>query len=132
MRAEGGLLVTVSRLVCGVLVAGAIVAAGARPAGAHAILVRSSVRDRPVAPDAPSSVTLQFNAGIEPKLSKVLLVNGRHEEQPLTVGPGATAGELKVDLPALSAGTYALRYRVLAADGHLTDAMLRFTVSPAH
>lgn len=118
--------------MCGALLAVVVVAAGARRAGAHAILVRSSVRDHPVAPDAPSSATLQFNAGIEPKLSKVVLVNGRHEEQPLAVGAGATAGELEVQLPALASGPYALRYRVLAADGHLTDGVLRFTVPPAH
>ena len=34
------------------------------PAHAHAILVRSSIGDRPVAADSAVAVTLRFNAGI--------------------------------------------------------------------
>jgi methionine-rich copper-binding protein CopC len=103
----------------------------AAPAGAHAILVRSSIDDRPMVADAAGSVTLRFNAGIEATLSKVVLIDARHTERPLTVGPGASAGELTVDVPALTPGTYGLRYRVLAADGHLTDGLLKFTVAAA-
>jgi methionine-rich copper-binding protein CopC len=74
-------------------------------------------------------VTLRFNAGIEVTLSKVVLVDGQHEERALSIAPGASAGDLTVDVPALTPGTYGLHYRVLAADGHLTDGLLRFTVA---
>ena len=41
----------------------------------------------------------------------------------------ATAPErLVIPLQPLAPGTYVLRYRVLAADGHLTEGALRFTV----
>lgn len=103
----------------------------AAPASAHAILVRSSIGDRPVAAGTAAAVTLRFNAGIEARLSKVVLIDARHTERPLSVAPGANAGELTVDVPALEPGTYGLRYRVLAADGHLTDGLLKFTAAPA-
>jgi methionine-rich copper-binding protein CopC len=35
-----------------------------------------------------------------------------------------------VQLPALTSGNYALRYRVLAADGHVTEDTIRFSVVP--
>jgi methionine-rich copper-binding protein CopC len=33
-----------------------------------------------------------------------------------------------VKVPPLAAGRYGLRYKVLAADGHVTESVLRFTV----
>lgn len=100
-------------------------------APAHAILVRSSVGERPMVADAAGTVTLRFNAGIEATLSKVVLIDAQRAERPLSVAPGESAGELTVDVPALAPGTYGLRYRVLAADGHLTDGLLKFTVAAA-
>jgi methionine-rich copper-binding protein CopC len=104
--------------------------AGHAPAArAHAILVRSSLAEAPVRPDAPAAITLRFNAGVEVTLSRVALVNGVHEERPLEIGAGGKAGEIVVQVPALGAGGYGLKYRVMAVDGHLTDGMLRFTVA---
>ena len=96
---------------------------------AHAILVRSSLGDTPVPADAPASVTLSFNAAVEVTLSRVALVTGAHEERSLDIGTGAKKGEILVHVPALGAGGYGLKYRVMAADGHLTDGVLRFTVA---
>jgi copper resistance protein C len=106
-----------------------LVALRTAPVSAHAILVRSSIGDRPMAADTAASVTLRFNAGIEAKLSKVVLIDAQHTERALSVAAGGSAGELTVDVPALAPGTYGLRYRVLAADGHLTDGLLKFTVA---
>ena len=58
-----------------------------------------------------------------------MLIDAQHTERPLSVAAGASAGELTVDVPALTPGIYGLRYRVLAADGHLTDGLLKFTVA---
>jgi len=33
-------------------------------------------------------------------------------------------------MPALEAGKYALHYKVFAADGHITDDIIHFTVKP--
>ena len=99
------------------------------PAAGHAILVHSSLQDGPVQPETPTGVTLRFNAAIEVTLSRALLVTGKGEERPLSVAPGARPGEMLVRLPALPAGRYGLRYKVLAADGHLTDDIVRFSIS---
>ncbi len=102
--------------------------APAPSARAHAILVRSSLGNAPVRPEAPADVTLRFNAGVEVDLSRVALVDSGHEEKPLDIVAGPKAGEIVVHVPALGPGGYGLKYRVMAADGHLTDGMLRFTV----
>ena len=104
-------------------------ATGATPAGAHAILVHSSIADQPVAADSATAITLRFNAGIEVALSQAHLVDARHAERLLSVAPGKSKGEMIVEIPALTPGIYGLKYRVLAADGHLSDGILRFTVA---
>jgi methionine-rich copper-binding protein CopC len=112
---------------CSVL---ALALAGRVPAArAHAVLVRSSLTDAPVRPDTAATVTLRFNAGVEVDLSRVALVDAAHDERPLDIGPGANKGEIVVHVPALGTGGYGLKYRVMAVDGHLTDGMLRFTVT---
>jgi copper resistance protein C len=104
-------------------------AMGARPAGAHAILVDSSVGDQPMAADVATAVTLRFNAAIEVGLSQAHLVDAQRAERPLSVAPGKSKGEMIVNVPALTPGSYGLKYRVLAADGHLSDGIVRFTVA---
>lgn len=101
-------------------------------AGAHAVITRSSIGDEPLAAGKPTEVTLHFNSAIETSHSSVQLVGAGGEETPLALVAGAHApGTLVVALPALEAGSYALRYRVLAADGHMTESVLRFRVVAA-
>ncbi len=117
------------RIGLGVVFVGAL-AAG--PVFAHAILREASIGDQhPVAADTATAVTLRFNSGIETRFAKVTLVTTDGQERVLTVTPGATAGLVTVDLPPLDAGSYGLRYKVLAADGHVTESLLRFKVTPA-
>jgi len=106
-----------------------LLAAYVGSASAHAILVRSSLADGPIPPHAATAVTLRFNSRIEVNLSRVVLLDGAHAERPLEVAPGTNAGEMVVQVPALGPGAYGLRYRVMAADGHLTDGTLRFSVA---
>jgi copper resistance protein C len=111
------------------LLAGALLVAGARPAAAHAILVTSSLEGKPVTAETITAVTLRFNCAIEVSLSRALLLNAGSEASMLSVAPGPRPGEMVVQLPALAPGRYGVRYKVLAADGHLTDAILYFSVS---
>lgn len=128
-RRPGGFLLIVRRFLSAIPLIVLWLAAGATPAGAHAILVHSSIADQPVAADAAATVTLRFNAGIEVGLSQAHLVDAQHAERPLSVAPGKSKGEMIVNMPALRPGLYGLKYRVLAADGHLSDGILRFTVA---
>ena len=101
---------------------------GSGRAEAHAVLTGSSVAKGSIAPDTATPVTLTFNAGIEAGLTKVVL-RGAGEDRPLGTHPGEKASEVIVDVPALPAGTYALHYKVLAVDGHVTESVLRFKVA---
>jgi methionine-rich copper-binding protein CopC len=96
-------------------------------ASAHAVLTKASVNDAPVKVETATPVMLTFNAGIEPKFTQVVL-RGEGSDRPLTARAGGKASEVVVDLPPLPPGAYALRYKVLAADGHVTESVLRFKV----
>lgn len=92
----------------------------------HAVLVKSSLDDQTVPADKPRSVRLVFNVAIEPQLSEVRLLDAEEKPTPLAVQRGPKANELIVQLLPLPTGDYALYYRVLARDGHLTEAALPF------
>jgi methionine-rich copper-binding protein CopC len=109
----------------------ALLLASSTPLHAHAVLTRSSLDGTPVRANTSTTVTLKFNAGIETGLSKVVLVDERHGERALEVLPGSEPGTLSVAVPALAPGTYGLRYKVLATDGHVTESVLRFKVAAA-
>jgi methionine-rich copper-binding protein CopC len=116
----------VVRLLCCLLVA---LTAGATRVAAHAVLTQSSVRDRPVRPYAATALTLTFNSSIEPGFTQVVL-RGEDDERRVAAHPGERPSQVVVDLPPLAPGAYALRYKVLAADGHITESVLRFRVEP--
>jgi len=96
----------------------------------HAVVVRASLDQTAIPAETPRDVVLEFNSGIETKLSKVVLVAEGGDERPLELGAAGAQNELHVKVPALAAGHYGLRYKVLAADGHVTESVLRFTVEP--
>ena len=114
------------------LIAGPIALAAPPPASAHAIVLESSpARDAQLA-SAPDRVVLRFNSKIEHGLSRATIepAGGR----PVALTTPAKAAErpapdrLVLPLRPLGPGTYVVRYRVLAADGHLTEGALRFTI----
>lgn len=98
------------------------------PAHAHAVITDDSLAREPVHPDKPTQVRLQFNTGVEIKLSRVTLVSKGDVEQVVVIKAGAKPGQVLVSLPALVEGDYALRCQVFAADGHLTQEIRRFRV----
>src|SRR5262245_43942807 len=101
-------------------------------AWAHAVVTHASLRDATVPAGTASETTLEFNSAIEAKLSKVTLVDAQGTERTLSLAGGEhPSNVLVVALPALAAGHYALKYKVLAADGHVTESVLRFEVAPS-
>ncbi len=119
----------VQRLQCSVLL-GAVAALCGTPGvvAAHAVVMKISLSETPVKPEAPAAVTLACNAGVEPALSKVVLLKAKDEQLALVIGSGPKPNELVLHLPALRPGEYSLRYQVYAVDGHLTDGYLRLRV----
>ena len=115
-----------------VLAAGLAALAAAAPAHAHAIVLESSpARDAQLA-SSPERVVLRFNSKIEHGLSRATIepAGGRPVPlaSPASAGARPTPDRLVLPLHPLGPGTYVVRYRVLAADGHLTEGALRFTI----
>jgi methionine-rich copper-binding protein CopC len=48
----------------------------------------------------------------------------------LTISQGKKQGDVAVDIPPLVPGEYALRYKIFAADGHLTEDLIHFSITP--
>jgi copper resistance protein C len=96
---------------------------------AHAVVMDYSLKIAPVQANQPAQVTLNFNSKIEVGLSQVFLVSEGDKHTTLTIHKGDQQGQIVVDIPPLTAGQYALRLKVLAADGHLTEDVIHFTVS---
>jgi len=106
----------------------------ARPASAHADLVRSDPPDGSVLAHAPGVARLWFSEEISPEFSTARVVGGTGAA---ITGSRAQAGggdprQLTVELPDLRTGTYGLVWRVLAEDdGHATSGVVVFTVGGA-
>jgi copper resistance protein C len=96
---------------------------------AHAVVTNYSLKISPIQANKPDKVTLTFNSQIELGLSQVFLVRKGDTHELLHIGNGDKRGEMLVDIPALETGDYALSFKVFAADGHLTEDVIRFTVA---
>jgi methionine-rich copper-binding protein CopC len=104
-------------------------ALGGGPAFAHAVLVECSLGDKPVAANSALSVAMRFNAALEQSFFRAILIGPGKEQQELTAKPGKDRTEEIVVLPPLKPGKYGISYKALAADSHLTEAVIRFTVA---
>lgn len=101
------------------------------PARGHAIVIESSPRSGEVVSRLPSAIVLRFNSRIESALSRVAVTGPGADSVPLTPATQAAGPDgLLVPLPSLEPGVYLVRWRVLSADGHVTQGVLRFTLAP--
>ena len=97
---------------------------------AHAVVTASSLTSEPVKSHHATRVALFFNSNVELSLSKVFWVSAGDVYHPAEIARGKKPGELLIQIPPLDPGEYAIKYKVFAADGHLTEATLRFHVAP--
>ena len=97
---------------------------------AHAVVTASSLTTEPVKARHATRVALLFNSNVELSLSKVFWVSAGDVYHPAEIARGKKPGELLIQIPPLDPGEYAIKYKVFAADGHLTEATLRFHVAP--
>lgn len=102
------------------------------PAIAHALVFESSPRANEVVTASPSRIFLRFNSRIEKGLSGVTVTGPARRPIPLPVAgaPEGSPDRLGVPVPPLPSGTYLVRWKVLSADGHVTEGAFRFTVAP--
>jgi methionine-rich copper-binding protein CopC len=97
---------------------------------AHAYLVKSSPARRAALSSSPARVVLWFNERLEAQFSHVAVWNDAPQQVDggdIQVGPDDPK-KLSVGIPALPAGTYTVKFRVLSVDGHVVEAEFPFTI----
>lgn len=96
---------------------------------AHAVVTHNSLKLKPVPVNQASAVELSFNSKVELDLSEVFLVSAGDVMTGIQASPGDKPGTVILSLPALTPGEYAIKLRIFAADGHLSEDLLRFFVN---
>jgi copper resistance protein C len=101
------------------------------PAAAHAILLESSpaLKSAVTGPDVP--IKLRFNVRIDALRSRLTLIHPDGSAHTLEISKQTPADTLSAEATGLAAGTYRLRWQVLASDGHITRGEIPFTVTPS-
>jgi copper resistance protein C len=115
-----------------VLLALALVLAGATLAAAHAFLERADPRVGSTVHTAPAQVRLWFTEQLEPAFSSIQVVTDtgqRVDKGDAQVDPAAPK-QLRVSLPPLAAGSYKVHWRVLSVDTHVTEGDFTFRIAP--
>ncbi|HSY86997.1 MAG TPA: FixH family protein [Verrucomicrobiae bacterium] len=99
---------------------------GAKPAGAHAMLLESVPADGAVLAQSPPTILLRFDEPVT--LAKVEILDSTGKSAgAITVM--ARDAELHLHLPAaLSEGTYLLSYRVTSLDSHVVGGTIVFSI----
>ncbi|HET8578463.1 MAG TPA: copper resistance CopC family protein [Methylomirabilota bacterium] len=103
------------------------------PAGAHAVLIRSSPASRAVLTQPPTRVVLWFNERIEPAFTALTVWSEEGVQVDLrdvVVGPDEPR-QLSVSLPPLAPGSYTVRFRVISVDSHVVESKFSFRIKPA-
>ena len=96
---------------------------------AHAVVTDYSLKITPIHADKADKVELTFNSKIELGLSQIFLVRKGDKHELLQAENGSKQGQIIIHIPALQSGDYALKFKVFAADGHLTEDVIHFSVS---
>jgi len=101
------------------------------PATAHAVLLESSpaLKSAVSGPNVP--IKLRFNVRIDALRSRLTLIHPDGSSQSLEISKQTPADSLLAEATGLVAGTYRLRWQVLASDGHITRGEIPFTVTPS-
>ncbi|MBS1213542.1 MAG: copper resistance protein CopC [Proteobacteria bacterium] len=118
-----------AKALLGFIVLGSTLLTTSPQVSAHAVVTESSLKHTPIEVNEATKVVLYFNSNVELALSKVFLVSKGDVYQPVQIAKGKKPGEMVIHVPALAEGDYALKYKVFAADGHLTEDVIRFRVS---
>ena len=116
--------------LCAAALCAALVVPGPGTAGAHAIILESEPAAGAKLAEPPARIYLRFNSKLEKRLSHITLTatDGRPTPLPVTADGSEKPDRIVLPLGSLRPGAYVVRYKVLAADGHITEGALRFTV----
>ena len=102
---------------------------GLPDARAHAIILESAPRQAESLA-SPKRLVLRFNSRLEKPLCSVQLIGPRQKTIALLRQEAdSSADTLEYVLPPLDPGAYQARWKVMAADGHVTEGIVLFTVT---
>ncbi|MEY3288619.1 MAG: hypothetical protein RLZZ419_861 [Pseudomonadota bacterium] len=96
---------------------------------AHAVVTDYSLKLTPIHANQRDKVELTFNSKIELSLSQIFLVRKGDKHELLQAENGSKQGQIIIHIPPLASGDYAIKFKVFAADGHLTEDVIHFSVS---
>ncbi len=99
----------------------------AETAQGHAHLEKSTPADGSTLSAAPSAVEMTFSEAA--RLTALSIQKDAEPAQAIRALPAAVDKTLRVALPTLAAGSYALTWRALSQDGHITSGTLHFTIA---
>lgn len=97
---------------------------------AHGIVIESTPKHEETVAAPPKRLVIRFNSRLEKKLCSVTLI-GPKQSNVLLVRQDADAAPdtLTYPLPDLKPGEYKAKWKVLAADGHVTEGVIAFKVA---
>lgn len=99
-------------------------------ASAHASLKSSNPEAGATVEASPKEIALTFNEKVEQAFSSITVADGQGKDvaaQKAKVD-AANPAILRLDVPALSAGTYTVSWAVAGHDGHRRKGEFKFTV----
>ncbi len=108
---------------------GVVLAGWAGTAGAHASLASSDPADGAVLETAPTAIVLTFTEPVDPVEGSIRLLAGNGT--PIDVGDADQSlgdATMRVAVPALDDGTYAVGWSAVSADSHPISGAFLFTV----
>jgi len=94
----------------------------------HGVLIESTPSHGAILKESPKVISLRFNAALEPSITRMSLVDLKHQKQTLKITDESTVERIIATVPPLAPGVYHVHYQVLATDGHVTEGSIRFTI----
>lgn len=95
---------------------------------AHAILVASTPGENSVVAGPDLVIALRFNVRVDGSRSRISLVRPDMSVQHLSVKKQTSPDILTASATGLTPDAYRIRWQVLAADGHISNGEVPFTV----
>jgi copper transport protein len=123
----------VRRLAVLVALVGALLAATAAPAFAHATLLTTEPQPGGQFDSAPPEVSLRFSEPVEVALGGIRLFDGNGDRVDIGAPehPDGDGTRVRASLPELGDGTYVVTWRVTSADSHPVQGAFTFQVGDA-
>lgn len=99
---------------------------------AHAILVKALPEREATVTESPEEILLVFNDGVGEAFLALAVIDdkGKRVDKHDARLDFTDRSHLRVSVEKLQAGRYAVRYRVLSADGHVVSGKYFFQVQP--